>query len=205
MKNPYEVLGVDRNATEKQIKDAYRELAKKYHPDNYTDSPLHDLAEEKMAEVNAAYDEIINNAPSSEPANGGYSGGGSNTNRHSNYIDVRTLIGQNRLVEAEELLNGVPLKGRDAEWYFLKGTIFHNRGWMDDAYNNFNSAYNLDPTNMEYRDAFLRMNRNRTANFGQGYNANRGGYRPAPGGLGGCTCCDLCAGYMCLDCCCNCI
>ena len=58
MTNPYEVLGVSPSATDEDIKKAYRELAKKYHPDNYADSPLADLAEQKMKEVNEAYDEI---------------------------------------------------------------------------------------------------------------------------------------------------
>ena len=58
MTNPYTVLGVDRTATDDEIKKAYRELAKKYHPDNYADSPLADLAEEKMKEINEAYDAI---------------------------------------------------------------------------------------------------------------------------------------------------
>ena len=48
MNNPYEVLGISRNATDEQVKNAYRELARKYHPDNYADNPLSDLASEKM-------------------------------------------------------------------------------------------------------------------------------------------------------------
>ena len=58
MTNPYEVLGVSENASDEEIKKAYRELARKYHPDNYADNPLSDLAGEKMKEINQAYDTI---------------------------------------------------------------------------------------------------------------------------------------------------
>ena len=58
MKDPYKVLGVAREATDEEIKKAYRELARKYHPDNYVNNPLADLVEEKMKEVNEAYDQI---------------------------------------------------------------------------------------------------------------------------------------------------
>ena len=58
MNNPYEVLGVSPSATDEEIKKAYRDLAKKYHPDKYVDSPLADVAEQKMKEINEAYDVI---------------------------------------------------------------------------------------------------------------------------------------------------
>ena len=58
--DPYKVLGVSPNASEEEVKSAYRQLVKKYHPDNYADSPLADLANEKMQEVNEAYDMVIN-------------------------------------------------------------------------------------------------------------------------------------------------
>ena len=60
MSDPYKVLGISRDATDEQVKEAYREMAKKYHPDNYQGSPIADLANEKMKEVNEAYDQIMN-------------------------------------------------------------------------------------------------------------------------------------------------
>ena len=58
MNDPYQALGVSENASDEEIKKAYRDLARKYHPDNYHDNPLADLAQEKMKEINAAYEEI---------------------------------------------------------------------------------------------------------------------------------------------------
>ena len=59
MRDPYEVLGIAPTATDDEVKTAYRNLARKYHPDNYTDNPLSDLAQEKMQEINEAYDTIV--------------------------------------------------------------------------------------------------------------------------------------------------
>ena len=72
MRDPYSVLGVKPDASDQEIKKAYRELARKYHPDNYVDNPLADLAEEKMKEVNEAY-EAIQKQRSGGGGSGGYS------------------------------------------------------------------------------------------------------------------------------------
>ncbi len=201
MNNPYSVLGVSPNASDEEIKTAYRDLAKKYHPDNYADSPLKDVADEKMAEINAAFDAIMN-----ERRQNGYVPGAATSGQQytasSNFGDIRGMIQANRLVEAEELLDGVPLSKRDAEWYFLKGSVYYSRGWLEDALNNFQAACRLNPNNAEYRAALNRMGWQRQGNMG-GY--GQGQYRPVQPNMGGCTPCDICYGMMCADCCCDCL
>ena len=72
MKDPYEVLGVSPGASEEEIKKAYRDLARKYHPDNYQNNPLADLAQEKMKDINEAYDALTKKRSSTGPGAGGY-------------------------------------------------------------------------------------------------------------------------------------
>ncbi|MBQ9768815.1 MAG: J domain-containing protein, partial [Clostridia bacterium] len=100
MRDPYEILGVSRDATDEEIKNAYRQLARKYHPDNYADNPLSDLASEKMKEINEAYDEIVN---SRKGGSSGSSGRSSSSN--PSYAKIRTLISNNRLDEAQRELD----------------------------------------------------------------------------------------------------
>ena len=195
MKNPYEVLGVSENATDEEIKTAYRNLAKKYHPDTYTDSPLADLAEEKMKEINEAYDRICDmrrNGSRSSSSTGSY--GSSSSYNRTSYPDVRQYIMNGRLDDAMELLNGVPEGSRNAEWYFLMGMVFSRKGWNDQAYNYFQRAYQMDPGNQEYQAAFNSMNARRTYN-NPGYNTSDNM---------GCSACDICSGILCANCLCNC-
>lgn len=196
MKDPYEVLGVSKNATDDEIKNAYRELARKYHPDNYTDNPLSDLAGEKMKEINEAYDAIVNSRRygSSKKSSGNtYSGSYSGS---TNFPEVRSLINQGRLEQAQELLDGVPPQNRDAEWYFLNGTVLYRRGWFDQAYTSFATAVRMNPQNPEYRNAMSNAQRQ----TGQQYNPYR-----SYGATGGCSTCDICQTLICADCCCECM
>lgn len=191
MKDPYSVLGVDKNATDEQIKNAYRELARKYHPDNYTDNPLSDLAGEKMKEINEAYDSIMNRRRSGKNTyEANYSGSSSATA----FPEVRQLINQNRLEQAQEVLDGVPPGNRNAEWYFLNGTVLYRRGWFDQAYTSFATACRMDPTNPEYRTALNRAQRQ----SGTQYNP----YRSYGVGMNECDCC---TNLICADCCCECM
>lgn len=195
MNDPYKVLGVSHRASDEEIKGAYRELARKYHPDAYAGNPLSDLAAEKMKEINDAYDQVTSQrrAAGQDTRGGAYSAQSS-----SQFWDIRRLINAGRITEAEELLDGVQLSARDAEWYFLKGSIQYARGWMEEAYESFVRACELDPHNREYRAAFDQLN------WQRGNGRPQNAYHTRNHGMGGCGICDICTAFICADVCCQC-
>ncbi len=182
--DPYKVLGVDRNASEDEIKKAYRELARKYHPDNYANTPLADLAGEKMKEINEAYEEI--QKMQKTQSNFGETGdfGGS-----SSFYSIRQFISENNFYEADVQLNGIPSSERNAEWYYLKGLVFAGRGWYFEASKYFDTACRMDPSNVEYQTAAQNV-RNQNGNF-RGNGAET-------------SICNICSGLVLADCCCEC-
>ena len=200
MTDPYKVLGVSPSATDDQVKEAYRALAKKYHPDQYADSPLKDLAGEKMKEINEAYDTITAQrragGAAGVPGAGGYAAGGY---AGGAYADVRSFIATGRVADAEQILNGVPAQNRTAEWYFLKGSVLYRRGWLVEARDHFSRACQMDPANGEYRAALNQVSGQGSGMYG-GYNPTR-----AAGHPGGCSSCDVCSSLICADCCCECM
>lgn len=203
MADPYKVLGVSPSASTEEIKNVYKQLAKKYHPDNYASSPLEEVASEKMKEINEAYDQIMNERRSAERAGStGYQNGGGYSSANSSFADIRRLIMQNRYDEAEVLLDGVLPQQRDAEWYFLKGSVYYSRGWLDDALAHFSSACQMNPNNPEYRAAYQRMMWQRQGNMGGSAN---GQYRTPGQNQTGCSACDCCSSLICADCCCECM
>lgn len=191
MSNPYSVLGISPNATDEEVKAAYKEMARKYHPDNYVNNPLSDLAAEKMKEVNAAYDDIMEQRQAASSRQSHYSTGGGQQQPSGQFADIRRLLSQGRVVEAEEILNGVPADRRDAEWYFLKGQVLYARGWLDEAVRHFQTAARMQPGNPEYQAAARQFN-----------NAQRG-YSYGGNNYAQCDSCDLCTTLMCLNCLCN--
>lgn len=182
MKSPYEILGVPDTATDDQVKQAYRRLAKKYHPDA---NPGDKAAEQKMKEINAAYDQIMNrqaDAGSSYSGYGSYGGyggyggysgyGGRSRQEESPRMSaVYNFLSYGRYQEALNALSGIPEAERGARFHYYSALAHRGLGNRMLAMEHAERAASMEPSNEEYQDllAALRNPGSTYRNFGRGY------------------------------------
>ena len=176
MKDPYQVLGVSRDATDEQISKAYKKLAKKYHPDL---NPGDAQAEEKMREINAAYDAI--RSGNASQYNSGYSGygysqnaygnyyGGEQYNKNDGFAHVREMINNHRYQAALDELERMNV--RNGQWYYLCALAHYNLGNNSAAMSYAAMAVQHEPNNMQYRQFYAQV-----ASGGAQYQARHAGY-----------------------------
>ncbi|MBQ1901234.1 MAG: DnaJ domain-containing protein [Lachnospiraceae bacterium] len=164
--DPYQVLGVSRSASDDEIKKAYRNLSRKYHPDANVNNPNKAQAEEKFKEVQQAYDLIMKQRQQGTDSFGGF--GYSYGNRHSqnsgNYGSYGGASQQSNEMkaalnyimngyyrEAMNVLNNIDASARSGQWYYLAAYASERLGNIMDARTYINRALELEPSNFSYR------------------------------------------------------
>ena len=201
--DPYKVLGLPRNASDEDVKRAYRALAKKYHPDL---NPGDQEAARKMKEVNEAYDQIKNpekyarqpvsgGSPYGNPYGnpyGGYGYGGYQERQYQSSGDQYQTSAEQyiRYSRWSEALNALQnSRNRNARWYYLSALANDGLGNQVTALEHMRKAVSMEPDNQEYLWALDRLE-----NGGSAYRQQAGNF----GGFtfGGSPCGSLCICYL---------
>lgn len=193
-KNPYDVLGVSVNASDDEIKKAYRDLTRKYHPDANVNNPLADLAEEKFKEVQEAYDIIMKERTAGNQGYGGYGYGNYGYGQNSgNYQQQNTeiqavynFINNRRFQDALNVLGR--MSNRNAQWYYLSAIANNGIGNNILARDHAAQAVNMEPNNIQYRQLLSQLSWNTQRYQGNPYGRGYGNQQSC--GTGN-LCCDL--------------
>ena len=169
--DPYKELGVSPTASDDEIKTAYRNLVKKYHPDRYANAPkdVQEQVSEKVKRINTAYDEIKRMRAGGGSSSSGYGYGGSSYGGYGygqqhqggsyasseQFQDIREMIQRGLILQAAEALNRI--QNHTAEWYYLSGLVYMRQGMYSRAQQAFQTAANMEPGNPEYQQAAEQM------------------------------------------------
>ncbi len=209
MGDPYKVLGVSPDASDEEIKRAYRRLAKKYHPDL---NPGDQEAARKMQEVNAAYEQIKNPEKASQQS-GGYGGygsyGGGYYDPFGGYRQQGSYGGQTgdqyqqaayqylRFGQYQQAVNALNnCTDRNARWYYLSALANDGLGNQVTALEHIRKAVSMEPDNMDYLNAL-----NQIENGGAAYRRQAGNFQGFD--LGGSPCANFCLCYLAQMLCCG--
>ncbi len=214
MTDPYKVLGLSPDATDEEVKKAYRRLAKKYHPDL---NPGDQEAARKMQEVNAAYEQIKNPQSASNSGTGGAGAyGGYGSGSYGGYYDPFGGYSQRRdygnqtgdqyqqaayqylrFGQYAQALNALNNSAdRNAQWYYLSALANDGLGNQVTALEHIRKAVSMDPDNQTYLDAL-----NRIEYGGSAYRQQAGNFQGFS--MGGSPCTNFCLCYLAQMLCCG--
>ena len=219
--DPYLVLGVSHSASDREIKKAYRELSRKYHPDSYTDPAQKESAEEKFRQVQEAYNQIVDERSGKSTRGGGYGGYGPGAGGAGNYsqedqhlMAAMNYIRAGKYNEAINVLNGI--ENRGARWYYFSSVANLGLGNNSVAMDYAKQACDMEPGNPEYQQYYQRLQSGNASPYGFGGSPFGGGYGGGYGGYGGygnyggatnsggCGTGNICCDLWCADTCCEC-
>jgi len=158
MTDPYQVLGISRDASDEEIKKAYRKLSRMYHPDANVNNPNKAQAEEKFKQVQEAYNQIMHQKQqgfdpfgSGAYGNGAYGNGAYESEADSHLQAAANYIANRYYKEAETVLQDIPVSERKGRWYYYSAASSLGLGKQAEALSYIQTAIQYEPSNMEYR------------------------------------------------------
>ena len=189
--DPYSILGVSRDASNREVRIAYRKRKKQYRTPKFGQKDLRNLARERQAQIDEAYRRIRRQRRGEEtPASREWS-----TSANEDLgAQVRQLLEEGLLNDADALLRGAAVSERNAEWYFLMGQVQAQRLCFLDALYLMDVAIRIEPDTAEYKAAREALEQDLNAR-GISYKKDR---REAVG-----ECCCECVGEIGCECCCE--
>ena len=202
----YDLLGLNEDATDEEIKERYAELKKKYNEDRWLDGEAGNEAARMLNKRDAAYTEIM--AERRERSK--------NTDGKDAYQEIAELLKGDKLAEAQSRLDDFNERG--AEWHYLQAVVFYKKNWSNESKKQLEIAMQMDPGNKKYQEAYGKLNAKndyarQSAQAADPYAGGNGApvNNPDADQMGGnvCSnCISCCYTYLCVDClfslCCGC-
>lgn len=146
MATAYEILGISKGACEGEIRQAYRAMARRWHPDRFPEGPERMWAEQKMTTINIAYHEALEACTSSIDLK-------STSPENEQFADVRKLLEVGQAGAARQAL--MRIATRSAEWNYLFGATLLRLGEYEKAVLYFGIAARQKPHDAQYRTAYM--------------------------------------------------
>lgn len=193
MQDPYKILGIARDASDEEVKKAYRQLSKKYHPDANVGSPHLEEYTEMFKQVQNAYDQIMQERkgggdPFAQAFHYQQQGNASDSDLQA----ALHFIHVGHYEEAYQLLQRMPQERRNAEWYFLMGLSLWGKDNPIAAVENIKKACEMDPANQQYRQTLAQMQSGQMQ-----YQQMRSPFGGAGASCGPMCCCELALCSLC--------
>lgn len=195
-KNPYLILGIEENATQAEIEEAYQRLSEKYSNERFLEGEAGENAARNLGEVRNAYIEAISLAKKASYISDGL----------DELYSAEQAIKENRLDEAQQELDNT--MNRSARWHYLQAHLYYKRGWLVECKNQLELALKQDPDNAKYQSDLQKLisEMNPSHAFGDGKTVHEhpSGRSYSSPRSDSDMCCDSCGTCLCVNLLCNC-